>query len=154
MSKLTPENILGKLYKATEKSTIFNCLNHGDAWTNNMMFLYDKEGKIVDMKIVDFQMIIHSSPVLDLYYFLSVSPQYEVLKENVDTLLDYYYAQLLVAFAKLKYPLEKVPTRKIFLEEFINHSFFGKSIIHVVLYNFYMYRVFPAVTGNRQTYTM
>lgn len=41
-------------------------LNHGDLWTNNVMFTYDSFGSPIDAILMDFQFTAYGSPVLDL----------------------------------------------------------------------------------------
>lgn len=44
----------------------FNVLNHGDLWTNNLMYKYDEAGNPVDSVLLDFQFGFLGSPALDL----------------------------------------------------------------------------------------
>ncbi|KAJ3648690.1 hypothetical protein Zmor_020473 [Zophobas morio] len=104
----------------------FHVLNHGDLWVNNMMFSYDSaDTKVKDMKFVDFQMNIFTSPAIDLHYFLATSTRIEVKVNCIEIILDYYYAQLLANLTKLRYSLEKVPTREEFKGDYSSRAFYG-----------------------------
>lgn len=47
------DNFFEKALAASKKSVdSFNVLNHGDLWSNNMMYQYDKKGKLKDMRFV------------------------------------------------------------------------------------------------------
>uniref|UniRef100_A0A1B6I277 CHK kinase-like domain-containing protein n=1 Tax=Homalodisca liturata TaxID=320908 RepID=A0A1B6I277_9HEMI len=59
-----------------------NVLNHGDVWSNNMMFKYDSCGNVVDVKFFDYQRTRFGSPVLDLIYFLWTSGNSEVMESR------------------------------------------------------------------------
>jgi len=58
---------------ATIDASDFNVLNHGDFWSNNMMFSHDSFGNIKDIYMVDFQIPKYGSVAQDLYYFLMTS---------------------------------------------------------------------------------
>lgn len=44
----------------------FHVLNHGDIWTNNLMYTYDDAGQPKEAVLLDFQYCFFGSPVLDL----------------------------------------------------------------------------------------
>ncbi|KAF4518076.1 hypothetical protein B566_EDAN009620 [Ephemera danica] len=58
---------------AQPSSDGLNVICHGDCHANNMMFKHDKEGKPVDVKLLDMQIIRYSPPSRDLLYFLYTS---------------------------------------------------------------------------------
>ncbi|XP_030240310.1 uncharacterized protein LOC108654367 isoform X2 [Drosophila navojoa] len=89
--------------------TQFNCLNHGDCWTNNVMFKYDAEGEITDTLFVDFQRSVFSTPALDLYYLLLSSPSLDIKLEKFDYFIRYYHTELQRNLELLKYP-RHIPT--------------------------------------------
>jgi thiamine kinase-like enzyme len=45
----------------------FNVLLHGDLWLNNIMFKYDGDGNLQDAILIDFQLMFHGSPAIDLF---------------------------------------------------------------------------------------
>ncbi|XP_023014529.1 uncharacterized protein [Leptinotarsa decemlineata] len=88
----TPETLSSKLREYSEDgpnlySRIMNyngrnqVLLHGDCWSNNMMFKTDGHGKVVDMRLIDFQMIRKGTPVFDLSYCFYSSASKESLRE-------------------------------------------------------------------------
>ena len=46
---------------------------HGDFWSNNIMFKYDKDGNVNGTVLVDFQMINYGHPAYDVLYLLYIS---------------------------------------------------------------------------------
>ncbi|KAB0805583.1 hypothetical protein PPYR_02553 [Photinus pyralis] len=113
------------IWCSSPKLGSFKVLNHGDAWVNNFLFSYDSEGKLKDCKFVDYQLVIFSSPAIDLHYFWTTSPKMEVRREHLDTILDRYYSKLLYTLASLNYSLERIPTKKQFLKDWKSRSFYG-----------------------------
>lgn len=71
-------------------------------------------------------MNIFTSPAIDLHYFLATSTRIEVKVNCIEIILDYYYAQLLANLTKLRYSLEKVPTREEFKGDYSSRAFYGK----------------------------
>ncbi|XP_055643723.1 uncharacterized protein LOC129779952 isoform X2 [Toxorhynchites rutilus septentrionalis] len=68
-------------------------LNHGDFWTNNIMFKYNNSD-LVDVLFIDFQNCVVGSPIVDLIYFLTSSPSYDVLEQYKDELIYVYHETL------------------------------------------------------------
>uniref|UniRef100_A0A182IN65 CHK kinase-like domain-containing protein n=1 Tax=Anopheles atroparvus TaxID=41427 RepID=A0A182IN65_ANOAO len=69
----------------------YAALNHGDCWTNNVMFGYDSEGRVNEVCLFDWQMARYSSPVLDYILFIFLCGQLELRREKFDSLLDIFY---------------------------------------------------------------
>uniref|UniRef100_A0A0K8U7Q6 CHK kinase-like domain-containing protein n=1 Tax=Bactrocera latifrons TaxID=174628 RepID=A0A0K8U7Q6_BACLA len=89
----------------------FNVLNHGDCWSNNIMFKYDAEGKIVDTVLIDYQMVNYGSPAKDLLYFLVSSTAYDLKIKEFNYFIKFYHKNLVKNLTILKYP-KKLPTLK------------------------------------------
>lgn len=45
-------------------------ISYGDAWQNNMMFRYNKNQKPIEVCFLDWQIPCHSSPIIDIVYFM------------------------------------------------------------------------------------
>lgn len=100
-------NISEELLALAENKVKVAVISHGDVWTSNLMFGYEKDDEGLrfptKVKFLDFQLSLASSRVLDIFYFLLTSCQLEVLEKaqkERDLLLIYYaeftrFAQLL-----------------------------------------------------------
>ncbi|XP_066145024.1 uncharacterized protein [Euwallacea fornicatus] len=80
-----PKYSMTTLKKALHYTGQYTCSTHGDCWSNNMMFKYSESGKLIDMKLIDFQLSQVSSPIHDLSYFFYSGAS----KEDMDILEDY-----------------------------------------------------------------
>lgn len=77
------------------KDGSLSVLNHGDFWTNNILFKCSSGSEVPEEAMfVDFQISRFSSPVLDLQYFMYTSPNQEVRFEHMDDLLETYHTEL------------------------------------------------------------
>ncbi|XP_055604094.1 uncharacterized protein LOC129752332 [Uranotaenia lowii] len=83
-------------------------LNHGDFWTNNIMFKY-QDNELVDAIFVDFQNCVVGSPIIDLLFFLTSSPAYDVLETSKDELIYTYHETLSLLLQRLNYK-KKIPS--------------------------------------------
>ncbi|XP_065371975.1 uncharacterized protein LOC135963898 [Calliphora vicina] len=81
----------------------FNVLNHGDCWSNNVMFQYDAFGKIKETYLIDFQMSKYGTPAQDLYYFLLSSTNYEIKIKHFDYFIKFYHDNLVEHLKLLNY---------------------------------------------------
>ncbi|KAK5640986.1 hypothetical protein RI129_009533 [Pyrocoelia pectoralis] len=84
--ELIQKDFLEIVFKSNKPSAKFNVLNHGDLWTNNIMISYNSNGKIKDVRFVDYQTLFYSSPAIDLHYFLVTGTSLES-KKNITELL-------------------------------------------------------------------
>nr|XP_046488249.1 uncharacterized protein LOC124221887 isoform X1 [Neodiprion pinetum]XP_046488250.1 uncharacterized protein LOC124221887 isoform X1 [Neodiprion pinetum] len=108
----------------------FNVLNHGDCWTNNMMFRYDDQGKPNLHIFVDFQLCVYGSPAVDILHFLATSPSNDVRKDHRKLLLHEYHDTLTITMAKFKCEvkppsfnrLREVLKERAFLEALISFT--------------------------------
>jgi len=91
-------------------------LVHHDFWVNNMMFKYDESGKLINMKIVDFQLTIYNYGVDDLIFFLISSSQKEVLDNHLDDMIDFYYDSFIKSLKSLSIDTNAFPKSQ-FMEQ-------------------------------------
>ncbi|KAJ9581051.1 hypothetical protein L9F63_023775 [Diploptera punctata] len=69
----------------------FCVLAHADLWVNNMMFRYVKESRqLTDMRFVDYQLSLWTSPTVDLLYFLNSSPAMDLLEDQTEFIERYH----------------------------------------------------------------
>lgn len=86
---------------------------HGDFWVNNMMYRYSNNGKILGMKMVDFQLSSYEYGMMDLIFFLISSAKKDVLENNLNDLITLYYESFIETLRTLK-----VDTKDFSREEF------------------------------------
>ncbi|XP_053671692.1 uncharacterized protein LOC128721914 [Anopheles nili] len=114
----------------------FNVLNHGDAWCNNMMFQYhDHDGDsdlIKEITLIDFQMCMWSSPVIDLHYFIFSSVRGDLKLREMDQLIRYYYQHLTENLTLLEYG-GVCPSLLDLHSDFIDRQLYGLSTAFSVL---------------------
>ncbi|KAK0178832.1 hypothetical protein PV327_007680 [Microctonus hyperodae] len=68
----------------------FCVLNRGDCWINNIMFRENGNGEPIDVRLIDFQISVWSSPAIDLLFLLSVCPELNIKCEQDDFFIDRY----------------------------------------------------------------
>lgn len=64
---------------------------HGDPWINNLLFLHDKNGRILDLKMVDYQISRHISVSTDILYFIYSSVQSSLIEKSFESLIKIYH---------------------------------------------------------------
>lgn len=105
----------------------FNVLNHGDVWITNMMFRYDKDGEIDDIKFFDYQFSHWANPANDLLRFFTMSVDFETFEEHYQHFLDEYLHTLLDS---LKYlGCKKSYTTEKLLEDIENKTLFWTLLL-------------------------
>ncbi|KAL7728377.1 hypothetical protein ACLKA6_007468 [Drosophila palustris] len=102
----------------------FNVLNHGDFWSNNMMFSHDSFGNIKDTYMVDFQMPKYGTVAQDLYYFLMSSTKLEDKVNKFDYYIKFYHENLVEHLKLLKYA-KALPTLREIHIQLIKYGFWG-----------------------------
>lgn len=98
------ENFFDEYFQCTKlKPDKFNVLNHGDIWTNNIMFKDDK------LRLLDYQLSMYGSPVMDFIQLLISSANGDIIKEHFDELLKHYHTNLSTNLKLLEYK-KSIPT--------------------------------------------
>ncbi|XP_031781523.1 uncharacterized protein LOC116416639 [Nasonia vitripennis] len=87
--------------KNTEEIEPWISIVHGDGWVNNLLYHHDKNGKVDDVKIVDYQIARTCSPLKDLPYFLCASGSMDIIDNHFDELLDIYYDKYVEVLARI-----------------------------------------------------
>jgi Ecdysteroid kinase-like family len=125
----------------------FLVLNHGDLWTNNLMFTYGPDGKPADCVLLDFQFASVGSAALDLIvrqtamhldlklitfsslsqYFLFTSTVDELRQERMEEMIQFYYYELRDVLKRLGYDMEKLPTLHAFQIQVYRKYIYGKK---------------------------
>ncbi|XP_046389746.1 uncharacterized protein LOC124158619 [Ischnura elegans] len=76
-----------------------NVVCHGDLWTNNIMFKYERDASgmrenPVDVVFVDLQLVRYAPPILDILLFLHVCTRREFRDRHIKDFLKFYYGAL------------------------------------------------------------
>ncbi|XP_017007430.3 uncharacterized protein [Drosophila takahashii] len=109
----------------------FNALNHGDCWTNNIMFRYEDENPVpAETYFVDLQLPRVTCVAFDLMYFLLGSTQFDIQLSQFDFFIKYYHDQLVEHLRLLKYPEAKTPSLRFLHTQLLKYGSVG---YHVVL---------------------
>ncbi|XP_015119854.1 uncharacterized protein LOC107043063 [Diachasma alloeum] len=90
---------LKEIYQCDEDE--LRVLNHGDMWINNIMIRDDENGQPEEVRFIDYQLPVWTSPAIDLLYFLSITPERNLKMTNDDVFLEKYLTRLTSAMKKL-----------------------------------------------------
>uniref|UniRef100_A0A182T1A2 CHK domain-containing protein n=1 Tax=Anopheles maculatus TaxID=74869 RepID=A0A182T1A2_9DIPT len=141
LEKLAPvyvERLRECLQQDCEQDGGYRVLNHGDLWSNNMMFRYDSStpSNVQDVAFVDLQICFYSSPGVDLNYALANCPNYET-RSRLDELVELYYGSFRATLEQLQYAARPIPTLEDVRREIRRMEFFALvsvvSVLPIVL---------------------
>ncbi|XP_017018491.1 uncharacterized protein [Drosophila kikkawai] len=110
----------------------FNVLNHGDSWSNNIMFQYDAFGKIKEVYLVDYQIPKYGTVAQDLYYFLLSSTKLEDKLTKFDYYIKVYHDNLVEHLKILKYSKPLPSLRDIHLS-LLKNGLYAYSVVTSVM---------------------
>lgn len=95
-------------YVSNESAQPYSIICHGDCWTNNTMFKLDANRKPIEVRLLDFQISRHASPVLDILYYIFCCTEKELRDQHYDSFLKVYHSSLskhleryLISFVRL-----------------------------------------------------
>lgn len=103
---------------------------HGDPWNNNLLFLHDKNGRILDLKMVDYQISRHISVSTDILYFIYSSVQSSLIEKSFESLIKIYHNEFIEEL-RLCHVNEKILTEvdmKWLESELRAFSFYGAVV--------------------------
>lgn len=106
--------------------TAFNVLNHGDPWSNNLMYLYDEESRPTAVKFVDYQLCFYGSVAHDIYYFMTSSWNCDIKVKRFDELIAGYHAELVLNLQMLNFAGE-MPSLRDLEAELERKKFVGET---------------------------
>ncbi|KAH0552159.1 uncharacterized protein LOC123270554 [Cotesia glomerata] len=72
----------------------FCVLNHGDCWINNIMFRENDANEPLEVRLIDFQLPVWTSPAIDLLYVLGLCPEFDIKYILDDFFLEKYLKTL------------------------------------------------------------
>ncbi|XP_011641211.1 uncharacterized protein LOC105429745 [Pogonomyrmex barbatus] len=111
-------------------------VNHGDAWTNNMLFKYDKENNPCDLRFIDLQLCRYASPVLDILYILFCCCTQEMRSKYYDQLIHEYYETLSKCLERAGYDPNVLFPHEALSEHFTR---FGKYAAGMATYTLHIF---------------
>jgi len=83
---------------------------HADFWVNNIMFHRDENGRVDDVKFVDFQNYLFFSPLREMVFFLFSST--EVGEDHIEELMDLYHETFLAVLDRMGCDTEQFTREK------------------------------------------
>lgn len=89
------------------------------------MFLYDDDRKIIDLKVVDYQLLFWGSVAKDIYNFMMSSWRVDLKVRKFDELIKFYHESLIENLKLLDYK-QKLPSFDDLKKELSKRKFFGK----------------------------
>ncbi|KAJ0174365.1 hypothetical protein K1T71_010511 [Dendrolimus kikuchii] len=100
-------------YKIPMKKPV---LCHEDYRVSNHMYKRNEDGSVI-IKVMDFQTMQGSSPVVDLFYLVITGTDEEFRREHYQRLVEHYYEQLCAALKRLDINPDDVYSRADYDEE-------------------------------------
>lgn len=92
-------DIMRRLFMAPKQK--YDTICHGDPWINNLLFLHDDDGRLIDLKMVDYQIIRYTSVSTDILYLIYSSVQTSLIEKNFNSLIKIYHNEFLNELRRL-----------------------------------------------------
>ncbi|XP_068157249.1 uncharacterized protein [Drosophila tropicalis] len=118
LQNITPKLLEVVMEMSEPHEDEFNALNHGDAWSNNIMFQYNEKNELINTYLVDLQIPKWGSVAQDLLYFLLSSTELDIKISKFEYFISFYHKELVKQLTLLKYT-KTLPTLKS-----IHHSLY------------------------------
>lgn len=80
----------------------YHTICHGDPWINNLLFLHNDEGEIIDLKMLDYQISRHHSAATDVLYFIYTSVPISLIEESYESLIKIYHDEFVGELGRLQ----------------------------------------------------
>ncbi|KAL3281704.1 hypothetical protein HHI36_004910 [Cryptolaemus montrouzieri] len=77
--------------KSTDMPEMRCTILHGDLWSNNFLHKYDDNGKHIETKLIDFQLIKYGPPALDVLNFIFMNTTKSFRDKHSTYLLTFYF---------------------------------------------------------------
>lgn len=96
LKRATNAGLIETVYKLVSSAAAepYAVICHGDLTVNNCMFRKNAAGKVLEIKVFDFQFARFSSPVTDLIVYLLCCTTKELRDNHYDDFLKIYHASL------------------------------------------------------------
>lgn len=103
----------------------FGVINHGDIWSNNLMYRYKDGGELQNVCILDWQTAQYGSPACDFSLYLFCAVQKSIRDLHYDDLVATYYDSLSETIKYLGSDPEELLSRENFLDQLKRYSKYG-----------------------------
>lgn len=99
-------------------------LCHGDFWMNNIIFRYNRENVLNDIKMLDFQASRFQSFAVDLWTFFYTSMKPAVLENNLEEIVKLYF-NTFVSSLNSRVPQSNIPKYDEVMNELCEKQLYG-----------------------------
>ncbi|XP_065224389.1 uncharacterized protein LOC135848414 [Planococcus citri] len=123
--------IIASEVRGNDKS--FKVLNHGDIWSNNIMFKYDKYGSTEQLRLIDFQLCRRASPAFDIIHFATTTMKFQVFDKYFDLLLEIYLETLNNTLKYFKCPTYRMEDLKKDIDNISGFTMLGFTVLTPVI---------------------